>query len=94
MSNKCKLIAELSCNFMGDMKLARRYDYFCCRKWCRLREVSNMESWELKPGPWDNDGRRQIYEKSELTNDKHFLLVDLCNKHGVKFWHHVLTLMI
>ena len=23
----------------------------------------------LKPGPWDNDGRREIYEKAKITNE-------------------------
>ena len=32
-------------------------------------DFAKFQTWRvenLKPGPWDKDGRRQIYEKAEL----------------------------
>ena len=35
-------------------------------------DFAKFQTWRVKnlrPGPWDKDGRRKIYEKAELTND-------------------------
>ena len=39
----------------------------------------------LKNGPWDNDGRRQIYEKAELKKNQYLILKKICNKYKIKF---------
>ena len=36
-----------------------------------------FQTWSvdrLKRGPWDTDGRTEIYKKAELSKDKHLLL--------------------
>ena len=39
----------------------------------------------LAPGEWDNDGRRQIYEKAELSIEDHEYLIDVCKKYRIHF---------
>jgi sialic acid synthase SpsE len=46
----------------------------------------------LKPGPWDNDGRRDIYEKAQLTIEKYLELKEFCSKKNIKFFTSVFTL--
>ena len=82
---KCELIAEIGWNHMGDMKLAEKMiseavnvgaDYCKFQTW----RVNN-----LKNGPWDTDGRLEIYKKAELSNNDHQILVKLCEKKKVNF---------
>ena len=44
------------------------------------KRVSQFEqTWSekyLKSGPWDNDGRREIYKKAQLTQEKHLELME------------------
>ena len=43
----------------------------------------------LKPGPWDTDGRREIYEKSSMKNGYPTGLNeirDICRDVGIKFF--------
>jgi len=79
------VIAEIGWNHMGDMVLAESM----------VREAANagaswakFQTWSVKrltTGPWDKDGRRQIYEKAELTLEKHLNLINICNKYGISF---------
>ena len=80
-----KLIAELGWNHMGDIPLGKEMisaakdagaDYVKFQTW----KVSRLIN-----GPWDTDGRRQIYEKAELTKEKHQIFKDYCDSVGVKF---------
>lgn len=83
--NKCELIAEIGWNHMGDMKLAETM----------ISEASNagadyckFQTWKvknLKNGPWNFDGRLEIYNKAELSDDDHSTLINLCKKYKVKF---------
>ena len=58
-----KIIAEIGWNHMGDLTLAKQMiqkakdngaDYVKFQTWSVDR---------LKSGPWDNDGRTEIYKK-------------------------------
>ena len=83
--NRCELIAEIGWNHMGDMKLAEKM----------ISEASNsgveyckFQTWKvknLKDGPWNKDGRLEIYNKAELSDKDHYELVNLCKKYNVKF---------
>ena len=83
--NKCKIIAEIGWNHMGDMNLAKTM--IDVAKGCGA-DYAKFQTWSvknLKPGPWDNDGRREIYEKAELTKEKHYELKDYCYRAGITF---------
>ena len=81
----CEIIAEISSNHGGDMILAR--DMINAAAECGA-DYAKFQTWKvsrLKSGPWDHDGRREIYKKAELSEDDHFLLKEHCDKNGIKF---------
>jgi len=80
-----KIIAEIGWNHLGDMNIAKEMiksassigaDYCKFQTW----SVKN-----LKKGSWDNDGRRELYNKAELSKDMHLELKDYCNQNKTKF---------
>jgi len=82
---RCKIIAEVGWSHIGDMNLAKEMidaavecgaDFVKFQTW----SVSNLVS-----GEWDNDGRREIYEKAELSKDDHQLLFDYVKSKGANF---------
>jgi len=85
MDNKIALIAELGWNFIGDMKLAEEMIHAAQENGADYVKFQTWSVARLKPGPWDRDGRRQIYEKAELTTERHHFVKDKCKKYGVKF---------
>ena len=49
-------------------------------------DYAKFQTWQvknLKPGPWDNDGRRQIYEKAYLDNSKYEELYSFSIENGL-----------
>ena len=65
-----KFIAEIGWNFVGDMNLAEN-DFFCESR----ADYAKFQVWNpqyLKDGPWDEDGRREIYEKAYLNEEIKF----------------------
>ena len=81
----CEIIAEISCNHGGDMNLA--CDMIDAASECGAN-YAKFQTWKvsrLKPGPWNDDGRRELYEKAELSEDDHFMLKEYCDKKDIKF---------
>lgn len=80
-----KIIAEIGWNHMGDMDLAKKM----------IKEASDngadyckFQTWSVKnltSGPWDLDGRREIYEKAELSEKDHIQLRNYCLENNTKF---------
>ena len=80
-----KIIAEIGWNFMGDMDLAERM--IKSGKDCGA-DIVKFQYWNpsrLKNGPWDNDGRRQIYESAQLDESKISKLLDICQQEKIGF---------
>ena len=44
-----------------------------------------MVNKSIKEWEWDKDGRRQIYEKAELSLEDHEYLIDVCRKYSIQF---------
>lgn len=80
-----KLIAELGWNHMGDLAIARKMVSAAKKAGADYVKFQTWKVERLCSGPWDEDGRRQIYEKAELTPEKHSILKEYCDKVGVKF---------
>lgn len=78
-------IAEIGWNFMGDMNLAKQMIVLAKDSGADYAKFQTWSVSNLKSGPWDKDGRREIYEKAELTEEKHQILNDYCNEIGIKF---------
>ena len=68
--NNIEVIAEIGWNHMGDSSIAK--DMIQSAKECGANTVK-FQYWNpdyLKEGVWDTDGRREIYNKAALTEDK------------------------
>ncbi len=82
---KCQIIAECGWNHLGDMSLAEKMIYAAKDAGVDYVKFQTWKVSRLKPGPWDNDGRREIYKKAELSNGNHKYLQSICERAGVKF---------
>lgn len=82
---KIKLIAEIGWNHLGDMSVAKRMIEAAAHSGADYVKFQTWRVANLKPGPWDSDGRRKIYESAELSEEDHKYLKDVCNGNNVKF---------
>lgn len=83
--NKITLIAEIGWNHMGNMNLAEKMIKAAKKSGA---DYAKFQTWRVKnltPGPWDIDGRRQIYEKAELKFNQYQQLIKICKKNNIKF---------
>jgi len=83
--SKITLIAEIGWNHLGDMNLAKEMIEAAANSGA---DYAKFQTWSvdgLKPGPWDTDGRRELYEKAELTDAMHEELYLYCKAVGIKF---------
>ena len=51
-------------------------------------DICKFQTWSeknLRSGPWDHDGRREIYKKAQLTAKDHFILKKECKKNNLEF---------
>lgn len=74
-------IAEIGWNFMGDMKLAEKMIADAKEAGATCVKFQYWNPSKLKPGPWDSDGRRSIYEKAFLTEEKLLQLQIMAGNH-------------
>ena len=56
-----KLIAEIGWNHMGSLSLAEKMIKAAKNSGADYAKFQTWRVKNLKSGPWDNDGRRQIY---------------------------------
>lgn len=80
-----KIIAELGWNHMGDVNLGKKMIQAAKESGADYAKFQTWRVSRLIDGPWDTDGRRQIYEKAELTKEKHIIFKEHCDKVGIKF---------
>ncbi len=70
---------------MGNMKLAKKMILEAKKNGADFAKFQTWSVDNLKNGSWDKDGRREIYEKAQLTPKKHKLLKKYCNKIKIRF---------
>tara|TARA_B100001013_G_scaffold343323_1_gene270818 strand:+ start:391 stop:1191 length:801 start_codon:yes stop_codon:yes gene_type:complete len=80
-----KIIAEIGWNHMGDMNLAKKMISRASENGADICKFQTWSEKNLKPGSWDNDGRREIYKKAQLSKDQHLELKEYCESKKVKF---------
>jgi sialic acid synthase SpsE len=80
-----KIIAEIGWNHMGDMNLAKQMIYEAKESGADIVKTQTFDVRRLKEGPWDTDGRREIYEKAQLNLEQHIKLRDYCNEIKIQF---------
>ena len=87
-----KLIAEIGWNHMGDMKLAKEMISAAKESGCDFAKFQTWSVRRLKRGSWDTDGRREIYEKAELSFDKDVELKKYCDEVAIGFMSSVFSI--
>jgi sialic acid synthase SpsE len=80
-----KLIAEIGWNHMGSISLAEKMIKAAKKSGADFAKFQTWSVDNLKPGPWDKDGRRQIYEKAELSKEDYSKIQKICKKNKIKF---------
>ena len=85
MNKRCKLIAEIGWNFIGDMNLAKEMIVAAKESGADYAKFQTWSTQDLKPGAWDKDGRLELYKKAELSIDKHIELKECCDKNKIEF---------
>ena len=89
-----KIISEIGWNHMGDMNLAKKMIQSSKDNGADIVKFQTWSVSRLKPGPWDDDGRTEIYKKAELSYDKHKELLDFSNEIGIEFLSSVFSINI
>lgn len=84
--NNIKIIAEIGWNHMGNMKLAEKMIKSAAYNGADFCKFQTWSVEHLKDGPWDKDGRREIYEKAQLSYDDHEYLKKICKKNKIGFF--------
>tara|TARA_B110000003_G_scaffold125200_1_gene127411 strand:+ start:3257 stop:4057 length:801 start_codon:yes stop_codon:yes gene_type:complete len=87
-----KIIAEIGWNHCGDIDLAKKMAKEAQLAGATYAKYQTWSVDRLKPGSWDSDGRKQIYEKAELSKQDHITLIDYCTEIGIKFLSSVFSI--
>jgi N,N'-diacetyllegionaminate synthase len=80
-----KVIAEIGWNHMGDMDLAMSMIDSAAESGASYAKFQTWSVERLKPGEWDEDGRREIYVKAELSKNDHKQLIRRCQEKNIDF---------
>ena len=62
---KTKIISEIGWNHMGDIALAEEMVMKAASSGANIVKFQYWDPQFLKPGVWDTDGRREIYNKEK-----------------------------
>lgn len=87
-----KIIAEIGWNHMGSLKLAKKMILEAKKSGADFVKTQIFNVENLKEGPWDNDGRREIYKKAQLDYRKYKELFNYAKKIKCKFFASAMSL--
>lgn len=87
-----KIISEIGWNHMGDMSLAKEMIHASKENGANFVKTQTFSVKRLKNGPWDDDGRTEIYKKAELSIDNHLELQEYSNELGIQFFSSVFSI--
>jgi len=79
------LIAEIGWNHMGDINLAEKMVVAAKSAGATHAKFQTWHEKNLKEGPWDLDGRKEIYKKAELSLSDFLNLKMICESNDIKF---------
>ncbi len=80
-----EIIAEIGWNFLGDMELAERMVVDAKKSGATVAKFQYWSEKKLRPGPWDDDGRREIYQNAQLNSEKIKQLIKMCEVNDINF---------
>lgn len=81
--DKSYIVAEIGWNFLGNLTLAKKMIISAKRNGADAVKFQIWNPKNLKKGPWDKDGRRELYEKSYLDRKKYKILYDFSKKNKI-----------
>jgi len=84
ITKKTKLIAEIGWNHFGNIKLAKRMIHAAKNSGADIVKLQTWSVKNLKKGPWDKDGRKEIYKKAELNEEDYIHLNNFSKKIGIE----------
>ena len=87
-----EIIAEIGWNHMGDVKLAKKMILEAKKNGADYVKTQIFDVKRLKTGPWDKDGRRNIYLKAQLNYKKMRILYEYSKKIKIVFFASVLSI--
>ena len=90
--NDIKIIAEIGWNHMGDMNLAEEMIKQASENGADICKFQTWSESNLKSGQWDNDGRRNVYKKAQLSKDNHYFLKKICENNNVEFFNSIFNI--
>ena len=73
------IIAEIGWNFLGNIELAKTMIKSAKDNDCKFVKFQLWDPKTLKKGPWDDDGRREIYNKAYLNDVQYMELYEYSN---------------
>ena len=85
MGTQVKFIAEIGWNFVGDLDLAEEMIKSASAAGADFAKFQVWNPDHLKAGPWDSDGRREIYNKAYLDKDKIIHIKNICQMNNINF---------
>ena len=91
MNNNIKIIAEIGWNFLGDMELAKRMIIDAKNSGANIAKFQFWSPKTLKPGAWDSDGRREIYNRAALDPNKIDNIKSMCRDASIDCLFSVFT---
>ncbi|MAM04797.1 MAG: hypothetical protein CMD06_02435, partial [Flavobacteriales bacterium] len=80
-----KVIAEIGWNHCGDMDIAKKMIESAQSSGANYAKFQTWSTKRLKSGEWDSDGRREIYQKAELSKEDHLKLKSFCENLNIEF---------
>tara|TARA_B100000768_G_C11274931_1_gene375441 strand:+ start:115 stop:951 length:837 start_codon:yes stop_codon:yes gene_type:complete len=83
--NNIEVIAEIGWNHMGDSSIARNMIQSAKESGANTVKFQYWDPKHLKQGVWDTDGRREIYNKAALTEEKINELQEMSLEAGCNF---------
>ena len=80
-----KIIVEIGANHGGDMELAKKMAKDASLAGADIVKFQVWSVDNLKKGPWDDDGRLELYKQSQLSKEKVAELYEFCSREGIEF---------
>lgn len=77
--NTIDIISEIGWNHMGNLDLAKKMILASKESGATIVKFQVWDPSYLKSGPWDKDGRREIYNSASLDDQDISDLINFCN---------------
>ena len=81
-----KIIAEIGWNHMGSIEIAKKMIKQAKLNGADFVKTQVFDVKYLSRGPWDNDGRKEIYRKAQINESKYRILNNYSKKIGINFF--------